>query len=144
MKTKKVQSRVVSKFLNFVGAIALLWMLSVLIAPLVFNGSLYYIESPAPVVIDGNEAEITIHRASVLSVRGTSTLELHCNQIFYLPAIEGNIEPIEMSFVSYRQIPTAAIGTCRFYGIVYYQPVGVFGPELSHEWYTEEFVIEAE
>lgn len=115
------------------------WVVYVAIAPFVFDGHLYRIEQPVPVIrVTEEEVVVRVTRKALLSMPATCSRELVCKQVHHLPdspcPIQKGTDTFEVSF----PIPNGAQGECVLQGIVAYR---VAGAPLSHAWKTETFYI---
>lgn len=117
------------------------WVAYVALAPFVFDGHLYHIEQPVP-VIQVTEDEVLVHvtRKSLLDTPAICSRELVCEQVYHLP---DDPCPIQRGTATFRvafPIPNGAQGECVLQGIVSYR---VAGAPLSEAWETVPFVVES-
>ena len=133
----------VTRAFNTAAFVVLIWMILNMALPLFLNGNIYHIESPVPIQeIHQDRVDMLVTRNSRFTMSATCSTELTCDHIYNFPDVSCPIEKGQQTFVIERELPPAATGICYYVGIVTYKPFGPLGPELTHEWSSEEFVIE--
>jgi hypothetical protein len=119
-----------------------LWVAYAALAPFVFDGHLYKIESPVSVVeVRPDKVFLRVHRRALLSVPATCSRELVCDYVYHLPDDSCPIQRGDATFYVAFDIPNGAQGECVLQGLVSYS---VAGAPLSHAWETEKFTIKQE
>lgn len=119
------------------------WVIAMSALSLFANGSIYHVDQPVPVVhVDRNAGEVLLRytRFSRLSMAGTCSRELQCEQLYQFGVRPCPLEAGASCFTLAMPLPEGATGECKYRGIVAYRPLGVFGPRLTHLWESETFV----
>jgi len=119
--------------------LALLWVVYAAAAPFAFDGHLYHVKQPVPVLrVTEEEVVIRIQRTSLLDMPATCSRKLVCEQVHHLPDSSCPIERGTTSFVVAFPIPNGAQGECTMRGLVSYS---VAGAPLVHAWKSETFTV---
>ena len=129
-----------SSVLYYALAIALIYLLVALFAPLVLNGTLYHVESPIQVTVENGVIHTKAHRVSLVSSPATNATRVICDGVQYQFEVRyGSVIRGEGDLVAAFPAPHALSGSCILKGLIEYSPAPFIF--LQHEWYSETFEL---
>jgi len=125
-------------------SLLLLWVIVGISLPFLTNGFFYHIQTPVPVhAVSDQSLFLSFERWARFAMNGRCSRELVCNYTIELGESPCPIEPGEDTAIFFYEIPEGVTGPCVLRGHVRYRPFGVFGPELTTPWESEEFTLNA-